>query len=205
MGQSLQSVALMGLGAVVLLSGVLVVQSRNLVHAGYWLLPCFLGVAGLYGLLDASFFFAVQIMLYAGAILVLILFALMLTRDVMNPHIPQNNRWTIPAAVLCLVVGILLVYSVGHSENPSPSAPFHYDITRQIGEALIGKYVLPFEAATLLLLAALVGAVVLARTDRNLPDTAQTAGIASDQGLGMPSPVVEKSSSDPNEIRQEHP
>lgn len=204
MGHSLQPTALMGLGVVTLLSGMLVVQSRNLVHAGYWLLPCFLGVAGLYGLLDASFFFAVQIMLYAGAILVLILFALMLTRDVMNPHIPQNNRWTIPVAVLSLVVGILLVYSMGHSVNHSPGAPFHYNITRQIGEALIGRYVLPFEAATLLLLAALVGAVVLARTDRDLPEVVQSAGSVPDDGFGMPSLVTGKSSSDPNDKRQEH-
>jgi len=132
------------------------------------LLPCFVGVAGLFGILEAHFFFVVQLLIYAGAILVLILFALMLTRDVMNPNVPQNNRHAMQAAALCAALALGSCYVlISERWGATVSLPANAaDQTRALGEALIGLYAVPFEVASLLLLAALIGAIVLAKSER---------------------------------------
>src|ERR1043166_2399281 len=94
-------IAFYSLAALTLIPALFVVRARSVVHAGFWLLPCFVGIAGIYAALEAHFFFVVQLLIYAGAILILILFALMLTRDVMNPNVPQTNRYSMRAAFLC--------------------------------------------------------------------------------------------------------
>jgi NADH-quinone oxidoreductase subunit J len=161
-------VAFYTMTAMTLISALVVVSNRNIVHAGFWLLPTFLGVAGLYALLNAHFFVVVQVLIYVGAILVLMLFALMLTLDVMNPLIPQTNRFGISAAIssfiaVAYICWILYMqpWNAGHL-----SVPDGLEQTRQLGEALIGPYALPFEISSLLLLAALIGAVVLAKSEK---------------------------------------
>src|SRR6266496_3265691 len=106
------------LSAMTLLSALFVVRSRNVLHAGYWLLPCFVGVAGLFAALEAHFFFVVQLLIYAGAILVLILFALMLTRDVMNPHVPQSNRMGLLAGLICSLLGLAAAWLLASQTWP---------------------------------------------------------------------------------------
>src|SRR5436309_672979 len=101
-----QQLGFFALSALTLVPAVMVVRARNVVHAGYWLFPCFVGVAGMFAALEAHFFFVVQLLIYAGAILVLILFALMLTRDVMNPNVPQTNRHALRTAFLCAVLAV---------------------------------------------------------------------------------------------------
>ncbi|HLV81641.1 MAG TPA: NADH-quinone oxidoreductase subunit J [Chthonomonadaceae bacterium] len=161
-------IAFCSLSALTLVSALMVVRSRSIVHAGFWLLPCFIGVAGLFAALEAHFFFVVQLLIYAGAILVLILFAVMLTRDAAHPHHPQENRMGGAAALICsslaVVSAALLTrqqWAVTTARPADASAQ-----TRALGEALIGLYALPFEVASLLLLAALVGAIVLAKAER---------------------------------------
>jgi NADH-quinone oxidoreductase subunit J len=161
------AVAFWSLAALTLIPAFIVVTSRNIVRAGYWLLPCFVGVAGLYAVLEAHFFFVVQLLVYAGAILVLILFALMLTRDVMNPAVRQTNRLAPLAAFVCVLFAIGSAYVLTRGSwalsGDSPAAAALQ--TRQLGEALIGLYAVPFEVASLLLLAALIGAVVVAKSE----------------------------------------
>jgi NADH-quinone oxidoreductase subunit J len=161
-------IAFYSLAVLTLASALFVVRARNIVHAGYWLLPCFVGVAGLFGVLEAHFFFVVQLLIYAGAILVLILFALMLTRDVMNPALPQNNHYAVQAATLCGALAIGACYVLTNERwGAATSQPANAaDQTRALGESLIGLYAVPFEVASLLLLAALIGAIVLAKSDR---------------------------------------
>jgi NADH-quinone oxidoreductase subunit J len=165
-------IAFYSLAALTLVPALFVVRARNIVHAGYWLLPCFVGVAGLFGILEAHFFFVVQLLIYAGAILVLILFALMLTRDVMNPAVPQNNRYAAHSALLCGLLALgscyVLVSERWGATDALPSGAA--DQTRALGESLIGLYAVPFEVASLLLLAALIGAIVLAKSERE-PET----------------------------------
>lgn len=160
-------VAFYALAVLTLLPAIFVVQSRNIVHAGFWLLPCFVGVAGLYAALQAHFFFVVQLLIYVGAILVLILFALMLTRDAMNPNISQTNRMGPAAWLICGGMAVTSVVLLLREPWPITSVqPIDATgQTRALGEALIGLYAVPFEVASLLLLAGLIGAVVLAKTD----------------------------------------
>ncbi|UCH34071.1 MAG: NADH-quinone oxidoreductase subunit J [Armatimonadota bacterium] len=151
-------------GATMLVSAVVVVASRNLVRAAFWLLPCFLAVAGLFLLLGAYFLAAIQVLVYAGAIMLLLLFVLMLTRDIGDGHAPAHNRqagWAIIAAglVAAVTIGIVSRYSWSLSTAEAPAD------TGAIGEALLRTYLLPFEVASVLLLAAIIGAIVIARSE----------------------------------------
>ncbi len=157
-----------GLSAIVIGAALAVVTRRNVAHSAFALLPCFLGLAGLYAALNADFFFVIQVLVYAGAILVLFVFALMLTRDVVNPQVPQMNRlarFALPLVVmLALTCGTMLVMHAWRLSAGAPASGAQQTV--ELGRALIGPYAVPFEAASLILLAALVGAVVLAKTER---------------------------------------
>ena len=141
----------------------------------------------MFAALEAHFFFVVQLLIYAGAILVLVIFALMLTRDVMNPNVPQTNRYAIRAAFLCALLAVGSGWILAKSEwNLSTDKPaVATEQTRQLGTALIQDYAMPFEVASLLLLAALMGAVVLAKSEREpappLPPLADE--LVEDEGL----------------------
>ena len=163
-----ETIAFFSLAALTLISGFFVVQTRNIVHAGYWLLPCFVGIAGLFAALSAHFFFVVQLLIYAGAILVLILFALMLTRDVMNPAVPQQNRLVGWAVVICATFAIGAGWILTrHDWRTTAAVPQGAaEQTRALGDSLIGQFAIPFEVSSLLLLAALIGAIVLAKSER---------------------------------------
>jgi NADH-quinone oxidoreductase subunit J len=152
------------ISATVLVSAVAVVAARNMVRAAFWLLPCFLGVAGIFVLLGAHFLAAIQVLIYAGAIMLLLLFVLMLTRDVSGAIAAPNNRqagWAIIAAgvLAAVTIGVVSRYQ-WQMVAAKPSAS-----TAAVGEALLRTYLLPFEIASVLLLAAMVGAIVIARSD----------------------------------------
>jgi NADH:ubiquinone oxidoreductase subunit 6 (subunit J) len=149
-----------------------VVGSRNLVHAALWLVLALAGVAVLFVLLQASFLAVVQVVVYIGAIAILIIFAVMLTRRVMQETTPQVNRYwwagALAAALLfaALVVMLSKVPSAASavSELPLPEG----DLISILGTALVdvNGFVLPFEIASVLLLAAMIGSLVIARPTR---------------------------------------
>jgi len=158
--------ALFGLvAATVLVPAVLVVTVRNLVRAAFWLLPAFLGVAAAFLLLGADFLAMVQVLIYAGAIMLLLLFVLMLTRSPGDARVPQSNRLTLWAGVLCTALALAIVVITGASYWPVASSAPAPGFTRAVGEALLGPYLLPFEVASVLLLSAMVGAIVIARKE----------------------------------------
>lgn len=176
-------IAFFSLAAMTLVPALCVVRARNIVHAGFWLLPCFVGVAGLYAALEAHFFFVVQLLIYAGAILILILFALMLTRDAMNPNVPQGNRMGLLGGLIAAAFGLTASVVLMQQGWPLTSAaPADAAAqTQALGDALIGLYAIPFEVASLLLLAALIGAIVLAKTEREPePETSPLADVAEE-------------------------
>ena len=160
------TVAFGSLAALTLVSALFVVQSRNIAHAGFWLLPCFVGVAGLFATLEAHFLFVVQLLIYAGAILVLILFVLMLTRDVMNPLVSQTNRAGHFAAAACAAGALAFSCILSqHPWNVTTAQPAGaVEQTGALGDQLIGLYAIPFEVSSLILVAALIGSVILARS-----------------------------------------
>lgn len=157
------------LTAMTLVSALMVVSIRNLIHAGFWLLPFFLGIGGFYLILAQEFLFALQLLLYAGAVMVVVLFALMLTRDVTNPQVRQTNR--LSTAAIAASASMLALFAVVIYRQLSQFAvqivPVDPDsITRQLGAMLLNEYVLAFELTSALLLSAMLGAIFLARNPR---------------------------------------
>lgn len=154
--------------ALTLGSAIAVVTVRNLVHAALALIVSFFGVAVVFVLLQAGFLAAVQVVLYIGAIAILIIFAIMLTRRVMEDTGPQINRQWWLAAVLSVALFAALVMVLrqvpGLQQAMSPGAVDAEASLRQLGAALVdpNQYMLPFEVASVLLLVALVGSIVIA-------------------------------------------
>ena len=145
-------------------AALMVVAVRNLIHAILFLILSFVGVAGLYITLSADFVAVAQILIYVGAISVLMLFAVFLT-----PRAARDNAETFlqgPAAVLAGLVAFTLggvALATDWSEATTGPLP---ETAEVIGEALLNRYLLPFEIASVLLLVAMVGAIVLVREDR---------------------------------------
>jgi NADH-quinone oxidoreductase subunit J len=153
------------LSAVALGGAVGVVTSRNLFHAALFLVLSFVGVAGFYVLLEAEFLAMVQLLVYVGAISILIIFAIMLSRRMMSSEFKARNEqwlWGLTAAMALFVVLVFVLLSVSW---PSAQADVPQNTISQLGQALVSpnQFVLPFEVASVLLLVALVGAVIIAR------------------------------------------
>lgn len=153
--------------ALILASALMVVLTRNLIHAALWLVSALFGVAVLFAILNASFLAVVQVVVYIGAIAILFIFAVMLTRKELRDRGSQTRTsWWIPAllGVLILAGLVFLILSQPAVNRTAPVIPAGVDTLRALGSALVSpdEYVLPFEAASVLLLAALVGAVYVA-------------------------------------------
>ena len=153
-------------------SGVMVVASRNLVHAALWLVSTLFGVAVTYAVLNAAFLAVVQVVVYIGAIAILFIFAVMLTRKDMRDQGPQMNQsWWLGILLSVLVFAGLFFLLQGWSglSTTATDLPAGFDSISELGNALTSPnaYVLPFEVASVLLVAALVGAVYVAFNPRS--------------------------------------
>lgn len=154
-------------GAVILLS-ILVVLSRNPVHSVLWMLLMFLHVAGLYLLLNAEFLAATQVIVYAGAILVLFLFVVMLLNLKEEMRVKEfTGGWPVRLLIAAGIMIILKVglagFKVGFKGTWSIEAIEKVTDTKALGKVLFTEYILPFEIASLILLVAIIGAVFLAK------------------------------------------
>jgi NADH-quinone oxidoreductase subunit J len=150
-----------------LTSALMVVTVRNLVHAALWLVATLFGVAVIFALLNAGFIAVVQVVVYIGAIAILFIFAVMLTRKDLRDHTPQLNKgWWVGALVAILTFAGLVFLLQGWSglSKTASAIPSGFDSVALLGDQLISPdaYVLPFEVASVLLLAAMVGAVYVA-------------------------------------------
>ena len=156
---------LMGLVAVG--SALLVVTTRNMVHAALWLVVTLGAIAGVYLLLAAEFLAWVQVLIYVGAVVVLLLFALMLTKAPTGPQPDLDAARQVPAAVVAALVGALLVVTVvaGFAGVELDLEGAVVGSAQMTGATVFEKWVLPFEVLSVLLLAALIGAIVLSRGD----------------------------------------
>ncbi len=157
--------------ALIISSALMVVATRNLVHAALWLVAALFGVAILFGLLQAGFLALVQVVVYIGAIAVLFIFAVMLTRREMRDKGPQvNQNWGIAALLALLTFGGLayILSSWDGFSSTAKALPSGTDSLMMLGNALVSPdaFVLPFEVASILLLAALVGAVFIASVSK---------------------------------------
>ena len=148
-------------------SGFMVVTTGNLVHAALWLVSTLFGVAVVFAVLSAGFLAVVQVVVYIGAIAILFIFAVMLTRKDMRDQGPQTNKgWWAGALIAVLVFAGLFFLLQGWNGLSKTAAdiPSGFDAVAELGSALVSPdaYVLPFEVASVLLVAALVGAVYVA-------------------------------------------
>jgi NADH:ubiquinone oxidoreductase subunit 6 (subunit J) len=153
------------LSAVALAGAAGVVLTRNLFHAALFLVLSFIGVAGFYVLLEAELLAMLQILVYVGAIAILIIFAIMLSRRLMSPdYDPRNEQWA-GALLVAAALFAALVFVLLRVDWPVVQAPVPAEAISQLGQGLVSPdyYLLPFEVASVLLLVALVGAVIIAR------------------------------------------
>ena len=152
--------------AVILASAVMVTVTRNLVHAALWLIAALFGVAVIFAVLEAGFLAVVQVVVYIGAIAIMFIFAVMLTRREMLDKGPQMNKRAWLAGILGVLLFASMVYmlSTWAGFNQAPSWIGETDTLALLGNSLLlpSAYLLPFEVASVLLLAALVGAVYVA-------------------------------------------
>jgi NADH-quinone oxidoreductase subunit J len=152
------------IGVIASVSAILAVTTRNVVHAALWLVVCLGTVAGCYVVLGAELIALVQVLIYVGAVVVLVLFALMLTRAPIGPNREITSpRWQrLLAVVLAVSVAVLLAATlvplVGEGALESKNGD-----TTAVSTAVFGTWVWPFELLSVLLLAALIGAFALAK------------------------------------------
>jgi NADH-quinone oxidoreductase subunit J len=155
------------IGAGTLVSAVFVVTAPKIMHAALWLIMALFGVAALFATLEAGFFAAIQVAIYIGAIAILIIFAVMLTRRSMEDEGSQiNKNWPVAllAAGLALVGLVYLLAQFPGLQTGWRLLPDGSENVADLGKALVdpNHYMVPFEVASILLIAALIGAIFVA-------------------------------------------
>jgi NADH-quinone oxidoreductase subunit J len=190
MGETVQYIAFFIFAALTLGSALMVVSVRSLFHAALFLLLALFGVAGLFVLLVAPFLAAVQVLVYMGAIGILIIFGIMLTRGMMAMERPVNDQsfWGFLVALIVFAVLVMTLTPLADQKfvqdilgesagevnadfenylEENEPAEVEYETTAEIGRVIADRngFVLPFELASMLLTAAMIGAIVVARED----------------------------------------
>lgn len=158
-------VAFWCLSLVLVGSALAVVLTKNLFHAVLWLALALTGTAGVFLLLDAEFLAAVQLLLYAGGIVTIVVFAIVVTERLVGERISQTSRRIAGGAVVSIALASLIVSAVMQQPLATVRAPMAEDLTRLIGDTVLTRFVLPFELLALLMLAALMSAIYFARPE----------------------------------------
>jgi NADH:ubiquinone oxidoreductase subunit 6 (subunit J) len=162
---SLEPIAFWALAVVLLASALAVVLTRNLFHSVLYLALALTATAGVFLSLDAEFLAAIQLLLYAGGVVTIVVFAIVVTERLVGDRITQTSRQIAAGFGIAgaLLVAILAIFRRSPLTVPRPAVSG--DLTRAIGQSLLTTYVLPFELLAVLFLAALVGALYFARPD----------------------------------------
>ena len=160
-----ETIAFWSLAVVLVGSALAVVLSKNLFHSVLWLALALTGTAGVFLLLEAEFLAAVQLLLYAGGIVTIVVFAIVVTERLVGERITQTNRRITAGAVTSLALIALVVNAISRQPLPTTKAPLTADLTRSIGESVLTRFVLPFELLGVLMLAAMLGAIYFARPE----------------------------------------
>ena len=166
MNNIIYSVIFYVLAAMVIGSAGYVAISKNIVRCAFALVYTFLGVAGLFVLLSADFIAATQVLIYVGGTLVLILFAVMLSSRISEIRISNQSVGRVPGFFITICFGAILIYVAVSGQWPVREKVEFSPTTASIGNALLGKWLLPFEVVSILILSGLMGAVVIARRKR---------------------------------------
>jgi NADH-quinone oxidoreductase subunit J len=162
---NLHPLAFGALAVILVGSGLAVVLTKNLFHSVLYLALMLTGTAGIFLLLEAEFLAAVQILLYAGGVVTIVVFAIVTTERLVGERISQTSRHLASGLI---VAGALLVTLVGFiraAPLPAVAPPITVDLTAAIGAGVLTRHVLAFELLAVLLLAGLFGAIYFARPD----------------------------------------
>ena len=149
-------------GGLTLVGGLGLVVTRNVVHAALFLLLSLSAVAGLYLVLLAEFLALVQVLIYGGAVIIVVLFAIMLTRNSEYPRISDNRQWPL-AAITALALAV--IFGVALWQSASSATDSNSPVFADLGNSLFTRWAVPFEIASIVLLVALIGALIIARSD----------------------------------------
>ena len=154
-------------------SAVMAVTVRNIFHAAIWLILALTSVAGLFVMLQAEFLAAVQVLVYVGGVAMIMIFAVMLTSKIADVRVKAQNEQVGIGLVVCFVLFLTLAFTLWNTNWPVTDIPMASDNVRAIGRLIMTTFVLPFEIVSVLLLAAMIGAIVIAskQESKNEEDT----------------------------------
>jgi NADH:ubiquinone oxidoreductase subunit 6 (subunit J) len=157
--------AFWGFAAILAASGLAVVLSKNLFHSVLWLALALVATAGIFLSLDAEFIAAVQILLYAGGVITVVVFAIVVTERLVGERLAHTSRRVIAGGVTSAALLAVILRALSRARLDIPRPPLTADLTRQIGTSLLTRFVLPFELLAVLLLVGLLGASYFARPE----------------------------------------
>ena len=160
-----ETIAFWSLAVVLVGSALAVVLSRNLFHSVLWLALALTGTAGVFLLLEAEFLAAVQLLLYAGGVVTIVVFAIVVTERLVGERLTQTNRRITAGAVVALAFVAFVVNFISQQPLAATRQPLTSDLTRTLGEGVLTRFVLPFELLGVLMLAAMLGAIYFARPE----------------------------------------
>jgi NADH-quinone oxidoreductase subunit J len=162
---TLESAAFWGLAVVLVGAGLAVVLSKNLFHSVLWLALALVATAGVFLTLDAEFIAAVQVLLYAGGVVTVVVFAIVVTERLVGERLSHTSRGIAGGGAVSVALLVLLVRAVSRANVDVPRPALTGDLTRQIGTSLLTRFALPFELLAVLLLVGMLAATYFARPE----------------------------------------
>lgn len=165
-----------GLAFLLVVASLMAVTVRNIFHAAIYLIVALFAVAGFFILLHAEFLAAVQVLVYVGAVAVLLIFAVMLTSRLSDVNLRAQNEQVGVGAIVALVLFMVVSFSIWSTHWNESSIPMAVDNTGSLGKLIMTKFVLPFEIVSVLLLAAMIGAIVIAAKEKQRRAKEETEG-----------------------------
>ncbi len=161
----MEAILFYAFGAILVASALLTVTVRNIFHAALYLALALFAVAALYVTLGAHFLAAVQLLVYIGAVVVLAIFVINLTRNITGAPVSLGRRWLVPAALVSALTSCLIIVALAKAQPAGPPPPLASDATAVLGRSLLGDYVLAFELVSVLLLSALIASILIVSRD----------------------------------------
>jgi len=162
---TLEVAAFWGFATVLIAAGLNVVLSKNLFHSVLWLALALVATAGIFLTLDAEFLAAVQVLLYAGGVVTVVVFAIVVTERLVGERLSHTSRRLVSGGVVSAALLALLVRAISNAQITLTRPPLTGDLTRQIGMSLLTRFVLPFELLAVLLVVGLLAASYFARPE----------------------------------------
>ena len=162
---TLEVVVFWGLAVLLIGSALSVVLTKNLFHSVLWLALSLTATAGIFLALDAEFLAAVQLLLYAGGVITIVVFAIVVTERLVGDRITQVSRRIVVGVVLAGTLMLAVLRFVRIADLPVERPVIAVDVTRVLGQVLLTEFVLPFELLAVLLLVGLLGALYFARPE----------------------------------------